>query len=712
MVKRLFFGFVLCLLTCGLRAENPLAGLVGRLLPGYENQFEFVIVDTESMDDFFELSSSGGVVRIVGNNPVSVAAGLNWYLKYYCHASFSFCEDQLDLPERLPEVEGNVRLATPLTRNFYMNYCTFSYTAAFWDWERWEREIDLMALNGINTPMAMVGVEVVWRNTLRRFGYTDREIKDFLCGPAYFGWFLMGNLEGHGGPLPDEWFERQIKLQQRIVKRMREWGMQPVFQAFYGMVPHSLKQKFPEADIAMQGNWCGFRRPPVLLPTDSLFNKMARVWYEEYECLFGKTNFFAGDLVHEGGNTEGLDIGRIASGVQAAMLAYNPRAQWFIQSWGENPREALLDGLDRKHTVIVDLCAEYWTKWKDRKGFNGFPWIWSHVTNYGGNIGLHGRLDAIARGSLDARSDSAASRSLIGTGAVPEGIGVNPVVFDLANEMRWRHTPVDMEEWITDYAQRRYGSTQKELAEAWRIFYRTAYGTFEGHRRPSESVFCALPSLKGERITASAWSQCRIFYNPALYAQGVDLFLKAAKNQHQQATYQYDVVDFVRQYLADQGRDAYLKLTTAYKQKDKEAFEQQKTRFLEVMLDQDRLLSAHPAFNVGLWLDEAREASPDKSVQDLYELNARQLIGTWSDRNTELRDYAHREWGGMLRDYYYPRWKDYLDYLSACLNGNDVKAPDSFPAEREWIMSHQRYKPTGEDAVKLAKALFYKHYKQ
>lgn len=53
-------------------------------------------------------------------------------------------------------------------------------------------------------------------NTLNQFGYTDKEIKDFLCGPAFLGWLLMGNLEKHGGPLPDEWFERQIELQKKF----------------------------------------------------------------------------------------------------------------------------------------------------------------------------------------------------------------------------------------------------------------------------------------------------------------------------------------------------------------------------------------------------------------------------------------------------------------------------------------------------------------
>ena len=38
-----------------------------------------------------------------------------------------------------------------------MNVCTFGYSYAHWDWKRWEREIDWMALNGINMPLAFVG---------------------------------------------------------------------------------------------------------------------------------------------------------------------------------------------------------------------------------------------------------------------------------------------------------------------------------------------------------------------------------------------------------------------------------------------------------------------------------------------------------------------------------------------------------------------------
>lgn len=694
-------------------ALEPIDGLVKRMLPAnYVEKFVFKLADADAEKDFFELSSVGGKIQIKGNNPVSIASGLNWYLKYYCNCSFSFCEDQKKLPKKLPVIDKPVRRTATVNNNFYMNYCTFSYTTAFWDWNRWEREIDLMALNGINNPMAMVGVEAVWRNTLSQFDYSDKEIKDFLCGPAYFGWLLMANLEKHGGPLPDEWFDRQIALQKKILKRMREYGMHPVFQAFYGMVPNSLKLKFPEAEIVDQGEWMGFKRPVILLSTDPLFEEMAEVWYEEYENLFGKADCYAGDLFHEGGNTGGLNLADIASGVQKAMLDYNADARWYIQAWGDNPRPELLKGLSKDHTVIVDISAEFWTRWKDRKGFEGFPWIWAHITNYGGNIGLHGRLDAIAKGALDGLSDPVASKCMYGIGSAPEGIEVNPVAFDLGNEMRWRTDSVDMEQWIKAYADRRYGTSDKNVEKAWQRFYHTAYGSYDRHRRPSESVFCAKPSLKGKRITASAWSQCKIFYNPEEFAEGVDWYLKGSGKLAGSKTYLYDAVDFVRQYLADLGRDSYLKFVDAYKKKDVKVFEEESARFLEVLLDQDKLLSSHEAFSVSKWIDLARSASSIKEIQDLYEYNARMLIGTWSDKNTPLRDYGHKEWGGMLKDFYYVRWKGYISYLKDKLAGKECKEPDFFESERQWVESYNKYELKQVDALNLAKDLFYKYYKK
>lgn len=695
-----------------LCAGNPLKDLTKRLIPAYKECFIFQQEDAPALNgDYFELSSKAGKIQIKGNNLISIASGLNWYLKYYCKVSISENASQLNLPAELPSLPKPVYKSSKLVQNFYMNYCTFSYSTAFWNWEDWEREIDRMALNGVNRPMAMVGAEVVWRNTLRKFNYSDSEINEFLCGPAFFAWLFMGNLEQHGGPLPEEWFERQIKLQKKIVARMREWGMKPVFQGFFGMVPTSLQQKFPDARLLEQGYWVGkaFLRPSVLLSTDPLFHKMADVWYREYEALFGKTDCFAGDLFHEGGRTGNLPIAKVAHGVQQAMLRYNPAAVWYIQAWGNNPKKELVDGLDRKHTVIIDLAAEFWSRWKERKAFGGFPWLWSHITNYGANVGLHGRLDAIAQGVIAATRDSIASPYMSGISATPEGIGLNAVVYDLANEMKWRQEVPDMHQWVREYSRRRYGVDNLQLKKAWEGFYETAYGTYPTHRRPSESVFCALPSLKGKQITASAWSQCRVFYDKKKYQEAVNLFLKPALSLSHIPTYQFDAVDFVRQFLADQGREAYDHFCKAYQAKDKQAFAYWSRRFLELLSDQDRLLSAHPAFFVGTWLEQARKAGKTASAKKLYEYNARLQIGTWSVQQTALRDYAHKEWGGMLRDYYYPRWEAYIDYLSAQLAGREATVPHSYPAEKAWVEDTRSYSLSHEEPVKTALLLFQKY---
>lgn len=203
------FLLILFLLLATVVEANPVKQMLERFQKGLSNRFKIEIRSSSDQGDYFELYGGGRKVTVRANNYVSAAFGINWYLKYYCHAHVSFCEDRLpDLPVDLPQVKE--RHETVLSDNFYMNYCTFSYTTAFWDWKRWEREIDLMALSGINMPMAMVGAEVVWRNTLLKFGYTLPEVKEFLCGPAYFGWLLMGNLENIGGPLPDEWFKEAV----------------------------------------------------------------------------------------------------------------------------------------------------------------------------------------------------------------------------------------------------------------------------------------------------------------------------------------------------------------------------------------------------------------------------------------------------------------------------------------------------------------------
>lgn len=128
-----------------------------------------------------------------------------------------------------------------------MNYCTVSYSAAWWDWERWQRELDYMAMNSINMPLSVVGLEAVWYNTLLKHRFTDEEARHFLAGPAHAAWQWMQNLQDYGGPLPKSWIDSHIRLGKQIIQRELELGMQPIQQGFSGYVPRELKAKYPHA---------------------------------------------------------------------------------------------------------------------------------------------------------------------------------------------------------------------------------------------------------------------------------------------------------------------------------------------------------------------------------------------------------------------------------------------------------------------------------
>src|SRR5205814_3493552 len=110
--------------------------LIARLLPKQADQFIVEVIPAENGFALFEIESRDGRIVLRGNNGVAVASALNWYLKYYGHCQVSWGGDNLDLPDPLPVVPEKVRHVTPYAHRVYLNYCTFSYTAAWWDWPR------------------------------------------------------------------------------------------------------------------------------------------------------------------------------------------------------------------------------------------------------------------------------------------------------------------------------------------------------------------------------------------------------------------------------------------------------------------------------------------------------------------------------------------------------------------------------------------------
>ena len=237
----LFLAGVLMLLfavSCSKQPElESVRGLIERIAPGYGSQFKLELIPAEDGLDTYEIDSKGRRVVLRGNNPVALATAFNQYLKYTCDAHVSWFGDQLDLPKRLPAPRTPVHNTINGKYRVCFNYCTLSYTAAWWDWKRWQREIDYMAMNSINMPLMSVGLEAVWYNTLEKHGFSDEEIRGFLAGPGHSAWQWMQNLQSYGGPLPMSWIESHKTLARQILARELEFGMMPIQQGFSGYVP-------------------------------------------------------------------------------------------------------------------------------------------------------------------------------------------------------------------------------------------------------------------------------------------------------------------------------------------------------------------------------------------------------------------------------------------------------------------------------------------
>ncbi|WP_211746105.1 alpha-N-acetylglucosaminidase [Paenibacillus sp. Marseille-Q4541] len=663
--------------------------LIQRKIGSVSENFKLELIGSAEGYDIFELQSIDDSIVIRGSSESALASGFNWYLKHECHNHLSWCGSRLDLPAELPMLHSPIRHRSPYQLRYHLNYCTYSYSMPFWDWNRWEQELDFMSLNGINLMLTVTGLEEVWRRTLLRLGYTEEAVSDYICGPAFFAWQWMQNLTAWGGPLPLWWYDEQAELARKIRNRMNELGIKAVVQGFSGMVPRDFKKKFPESSPVDQGLWCGFDRPLLLLPTDPKYTETASIYYEELHRLYGTDiHHYSMDPFHEGGRADGLDIAAYAREVERSLLEHDPEAVWVLQAWEGNPKPELIGAIAQEHTLILDLWCESRPAWKETNAFQGHPWIWNMIQNYGGKNGLYGNLKIVAGDPLKAWKNPAAGQ-MSGIGLAMEGIGTNPVMYDLLTDMVWRESEPELEDWLAGYITRRYGKAPVSARKAWALLEKSVYNSSVVQQGTSESLLCARPALEIRNV--STWGPRGISYEPEMVREACRQLYQSYEICNTSEGYLYDLVDVTRQCLADLSREFHEQTIKAFLTQDILEFDVQSSRFLKLLEDQDRLLQTREEFLLGPWLEAARTKGRTEEEKRLFEYNARTLITVWGPESsaTVLKDYSHREWSGLLSSFYGPRWKMYFEALrKSMLTESDPIEPDWFIWEHHWTCEY------------------------
>jgi alpha-N-acetylglucosaminidase len=717
-MRKILFVLMAAFALAAFGQKNPeqISALLNRIGgEGTSSRIETRVKNSLSNEgqDVFEISSRKGKPYIQGSSLSALTAGIGWYLNHYAHVNLSWNQLTTDLSVvTLPVPKEKERRECSADYRYYLNYCTYSYSMAFWTKERWEQEIDWMALHGINLPLALVGTDVVWKNMLTEMGYSRIDVDKFVAGPGFQAWWLMNNLEGWGGPNPDWWYERQEHLCQFILGRMRELGMDPVLPGYSGILPSNATEKMG-VKVIDQGYWCsGFRRPSFLLPTDERYAEIAQLYYKHLAQVMGKSKYYSMDPFHEGGRTNGINLKVAFNTIYQEMLKHSPGAVWVMQSWGDNPRQEALDTLENGGLLVLDLYSEGLAKWVEKKGYSGHDFVWCMLHNFGGKTGMHGRFETMLIGYYNALEQY--PNGTKGIGAIPEGLETSPILYDLLFELPWMKRE-EGKDWMQRYTEARYGAKSEAMEKGWDVLAKSVLNCPQP-MQDVEAVICARPALNVTRV--SGWGTTKIYHDIRKVREAAALMLKEKHRFKDNLNYEYDITDVVRQTLTDSTYYLLKDIATSHKNKDMDAFKKQYAVFLEILSDLNRLLSQVEPFKLETWTQSARNVCNEvqgttEEDKDWMEWNARTLVSVWGPEQCaergRLHDYSSRQWGGMLNDFYRARWEMFFKALE---EGKNITSPEWFKWEDQWSRSKTITNVSKESPISVAEELFNKYFKQ
>ena len=682
---------------------SPARGVLERLIGERADEFDLKEIPDEGGKDVFEIEAAGGTVTVFGSSGVAICRGVYEYLREACGCQVSWDGDNLPLPKTFPDFP-KTRVVSGNKYRQYFNVCTFGYTVVWWNWPRWEREIDWMALHGINMPLAMTAQESVWQKVWKEYGFTDEDLTEFFSGPAFLPWHRMGNLNAHAGPLLQSWLDSRPALQKKILQRERELGMTPITPAFSGFVPPSFARKFPKCQVMKTTGWYGFKPTFILNPTDPMFQEIGKKFIEAYRKEFGTDHCYLADSFNEmrPDVSDEEKLGKLAEfgeSVLNSILAGDPEGTWFMQGWvfldsgfwNEDAMKALFSKVPSDKMMILDLA-----------GFGGGVWskynrqyILCIMNNYGHLTTLYGNLPYYSE--MAGNFGTEACKDMRGLGIVAEGIHHNAVVYELLTDVMWSKAEIGLGRWLKDYCRRRYGGLPPDMEKAWELIKTNLYSTW------------AMPSPS--YLRRPLFGSRREYPDPKNMRETIELFLACSRDFGKNDLYQRDLVDLLKHYLGDASWFYLQRVMDAWQVGDEKEFAKAKKDYLKLLDDIDRLLNTRPEYRLSRWINDARSWGRNAKEADLFEMNARMQLTVWGA--DQLYDYAAKEWSGLISDFYAKRYEEFFNFL-------EKQKPDSAYRD-EWLKYIAQWEldwcgKTGlktrrpqRDSLRVAKELFRKY---
>ena len=654
-----------------------------RNTPKIADCFEFRACEAVDGCDTYQLFGENKKIIICGNNKVTMAMGYYRYLHDYCNVMLVSGDYDISYIKTAPLPEEKITFTVKQKIRMAMTNERFAAEADGWGFDRWEKEIDFMAMNGVNTPLALTGSDGVLYKMLKDMRIPEATIFSFISGSSYWYKQLTGNIFGFLPMNSADYFNKKIAVGKMVTEREKELDMSPVHQGLMLTVPFAFRRHYPKSDLIKLPAWNGFP-PAMTIAADDfgylrIFNKM---YLEFQRDLLGEVHNYIFDPmtdVDSKGYSTFLDD--ICDHFKEILEEVDENGVWFVRA------KSFPDIKERmENTVVIDEDGD---EYQRRGGFGGNDFVLGIRGNLYGRTVLCGDMDTLADNPYAEVSEK--YQNAVGTGLFFDSDSENPYFYALGAKILTADKGVNLNDFLEDYSKCRYGTDgfSKDL----RRLVKLCYG--KESRLNQASALCARPCTN-VRHTAPFDTFERPYENKELLSFVKSVLANDAKKNE---NFRKDMSSVLRQVLSNSLMPLYEQATKCFFNKMIAEYEKTSNAFLEICEDIDRLLRTVPENNLYYHLNDARQLGDTKELRQNLEINFLMYHTIYGPvKNSRLYDNMWREWGGMVRHFYTNRWYKYFRILANYFQK---------PKKLKDVSKHQFYERNAFSETLLSKRMEY-----
>jgi len=622
--------------------------LISRNTPKIKDNF--IIKDIEAVDGFdtYEIYAEDNKIVLAGSSPCAKAMAYYRYLGDFCSVVITSGDYDISTLGTSPLPEEKITHTVRQKIRARMSYEMFSLQGNFWGFDRWQKEIDFMVMNGINTALQPVGFDGVMYKMLSEIGLDDNVSLEYSSGPAFLMRQLTGNIASTNAVMSKTYLERKVVLGRMITERMKEVGIEPVLPAALPSVPFSLRRKAIKMEIFKAPMWYNF--PPIFFikPENYYYVYFNNKFLEVQKRLIGETgSYFFEPLydVNPKGFTSHLEQTGAALKALLKLFCENAVCYTHVGSISESFfKKTSADGF-----IIIDdkNTPETIEFLKDKTHLVAI------TGNRYGRTGIYGNVDKISANPYIQRK--AQTDTVLGTAVNLDTFDENPMYCGTVLHALTQNDSFNADEFIRSFCKKRYKTDaySDKLIELKNLC---------NQDECAGSIICARPCTNVKH-TAPYDSVERVIDFKKLYELADSIF---KTDERKIDTMRADLQSIVRQFLSELAYPVYKAATSFFYDGNVGNFEQASNLFLEICEDMDRLLKTRKETCFCIKYSDAQELGDTNEEKEAIQINYLMLHTIWGPfDHSVLYDTVWNEWAGLIKDYYEGRWHMYFRSLAA-----------------------------------------------